>query len=52
MADKGKHRVIMIPADNEIDSFVGGVQPKNNESPSDTCKPFNVGSWFSKMPMC
>ena len=22
MADKGKHCVIMIPADNEIDSFV------------------------------
>ena len=52
MADKGKHRVITIPTDNKIDSFVGGVRAKNTDkSPSDPCKPFNgyVGSWFCKM---
>ena len=50
MADQGKHRVITIPTDNDIDSVVGGVRSKNNESSSDSCKPFNVGSWFCKMP--
>ena len=31
MDDKGKHRVIKIPTDNEIDSFVGGVRAKNTD---------------------
>ena len=54
MDDKGKHRVMTIPTNEEIDSFVGGVRAKNtHKSPSDPCKPFNgyVGSWFCKMPM-
>ena len=51
MADKGKNRVIMIPADNEIDSFIGGVRAKKTDKfPSDPCRPFNgyVGCGFSR----
>ena len=51
MADKGKHRVITIPTDNEIYSFVGGCRAKNTDKAhSDPCNSFNgyVGHSFAR----
>ena len=55
MADKGEHRVITIPTDYEMNSFVGGnwsSSQNTDKCPSDPCKPFDgyVRPWFCKLP--